>query len=530
MNGIGKRKMIHALLITIFLLKENFWIANAKEWYDDLDDDSLRQSSNITERQLQLSTVLACDENSGQVAGYACKNVGLQARLPLYALGAIGPVENMGASDIWGWTDPDTGREYAIVGLYQGVAFVDISNPQLPKLIAKLPATVEGSFAKDVKNYGRFAYVVSETEGHGIQIFDMSQLPKIRNPPVYVRPTAFFAFSGSFPNGPKKKSNEIAKRKNSSDALNRRLGQGRDDDYHQDYDEEEKNPDSHPSWWTEGGDAHNIAINEASGYAYLVGTNKCNGGLYILELLSNPLRPTFAGCFGDTGYIHDAQCIIYNGPDFTYTGREICFASNGKNGLSIIDVTNKAGPLLISRIEKSYFEFISQGWVTEQRNFFIMGDEGRKGLTKTYIVDISNLDSPKINGIHTSTIEAQAHNMFVRGQYIYQANYRGGLRILNLLEIYGEESEAGYFDVYQADDKYGYQGAFGVYPFFRSGNVIISSVEDGLFIVQPIWLTPAPTLPPVLPPTQPEAAGGCCFFKSLMVKALVTRIIEDAVV
>ena len=71
--------------------------------------------------------------------------------------------------------------------------------------------------------------------------------------------------------------------------------------------------------------AHNIAINEESGYAYIVGSNQCSGGLYMMDL-SNPSEPTFAGCFAEDGYVHDVQCVIYQGDDAEFQGREICFA------------------------------------------------------------------------------------------------------------------------------------------------------------------------------------------------------------
>jgi len=354
---------------------------------------------------------------------------------------------------------------------------------------------------------------------------------QIKNPPVFVQPTAVFFFSGNFPDIWRKNSNDVKdqiveksflRKKNRHDDHNSNNNENKDEDF----------TNGHSSSWEQGGDAHNIAINEQSGYAYLVGSDKCNGGLYMLDIRS-PLNPVFAGCFIETGYIHDVQCITYDGPDVSYTEREICFASNGQNGLSIIDVTNKGGPFLISRLDKNYFVFIHQGWLSEERNFFIMGDEGDQGFTKTYIVDVANLDNPNINGIHTSSIEAQSHNMFVRGQYVYQANYRGGLRILDLLEIYGEESEAGYFDVYRDDDQYGHQGAFGVYPFFESGNVIISSVNDGLFIVQPEWLTPAPTNPPFNRPPLISPTPNCLFNKvvksagNIMLKATLRDIIVE---
>jgi choice-of-anchor B domain-containing protein len=91
------------------------------------------------------------------------------------------------------------------------------------------------------------------------------------------------------------------------------------------------------------GSAHNIAINEDSGFAYAIGTGTCSGGLHMVQ---NPASPTNAGCYSGDGYTHDTQCVIYNGPDADYQGAEVCFSSN-EDTLTIVDVSNKAAPDLI---------------------------------------------------------------------------------------------------------------------------------------------------------------------------------------
>ena len=66
------------------------------------------------------------------------------------------------------------------------------------------------------------------------------------------------------------------------------------------------------------GNAHNIVINEETGFAYAVGTGKCSGGLFIVDV-NDPLNPTEAGCFFEDGYTHDAQCVVYRGPDSRFS-------------------------------------------------------------------------------------------------------------------------------------------------------------------------------------------------------------------
>jgi len=100
--------------------------------------------------------------------------------------------------------------------------------------------------------------------------------------------------------------------------------------------------------YAEISNTHNIVINEDSGYAYLVGSNKCRGGLHMVDI-SSPTDPQFAGCFRRDGYVHDAQCVNYDGPDTDHIGKEICFCSN-ENSVTIVDVTDKNNTEILSKV------------------------------------------------------------------------------------------------------------------------------------------------------------------------------------
>ncbi len=52
-------------------------------------------------------------------------------------------MQGTGGNDIWGWADPMTGREYALMGMTDGTAFVDVTDPDNPAVLGKLP-TVGG--------------------------------------------------------------------------------------------------------------------------------------------------------------------------------------------------------------------------------------------------------------------------------------------------------------------------------------------------------------------------------------------------
>ena len=236
--------------------------------------------------------------------------------------------------------------------------------------------------------------------------------------------------------------------------------------------------------------AHNLVINEDSGFAYAVGANNCTGGLHMINI-QNPTSPTSAGCFSADGYTHDAQCVNYNGPDSTHQGKEICFNSN-EDTLTIVDVTNKSAPVQLSRTGYSGSAYTHQGWLTEDQAYFLMDDELDEKNdptvtnTRTFMWDVSDLDAPTVIGFHDSTTTAIDHNQYVKGNYTYQSNYRAGLRILDITDIAnGNLSEEAFFDIYPSSDSASFNGTWSNYPFFDSGIVIVSGIEQGLFILRP---------------------------------------------
>ena len=121
--------------------------------------------------------------------------------------------------------------------------------------------------------------------------------------------------------------------------------------------------------------AHNIVINEDSAHAFAVGTNTCAGGLHVIDI-SDPSAPAKLGCWGDAGYIHDAQCVNYRGPDRDHEGKEICLSANGGDkSISIVDMSDPANGKELSRGKYPQGGYSHQGWLTEDHRFFLHGDE-----------------------------------------------------------------------------------------------------------------------------------------------------------
>jgi choice-of-anchor B domain-containing protein len=378
---------------------------------------------------------------AGFAGPYPCNNVDLMAFMPIASIGGGS------GSDLWGWTDPVTGHEWALMGRTNGTAFVDVTDPANPVYVANLLTHTATSSWREIKSYGNYAYIVSDNNGaHGLQIFDLTRLRSITTPPV-----TFTAAQA----------------------------------------------DGHYSGF---GRCHDVAVDEQSGFLYCVGTDTFSGGLHILDL-SNPVNPTFAGSFAANSYIHDTQCVVYHGPDTEHAGKQLCFAANstssggsGVDRLAIIDVTNKSAPTVISASTYAGSGFIHQGWLTEDQRYFLVDDElDETNLghnTYTYIWDVGNLDAPVLIGTHVGPTTAIDHNQFIKGHYSYQANYTAGLRILDLSTVAsGTLTEVAFFDIVPATNAASFNGSWGNYPFFASGNVIVSGISGtqtaGLFVLKP---------------------------------------------
>jgi choice-of-anchor B domain-containing protein len=381
------------------------------------------------------------DCENGTASEWECEGIDLIAFIPNTELGSA---RGSRYNDVWGWTDPQTGNEYGILGHMEGAIFVDLSDPFNPVVLGELPRTSgsPGSTHRDIKVYKDHAFIVADgAQQHGMQVFDLSILRNVPNPPVVFEPTVMY--------------NEIAS-------------------------------------------AHNIVINEASGFAYTVGGGSggttCGGALHMIDI-RDPQNPIFAGCFqdkntgnGGSGATHDAQCVTYNGPDLEHTGKEICVGYNG-NAVSIADVSDKDNPVAISVGTYPNSAYVHQGWFTDDHRFFYQNDEAdeNRGLvskTRTMIWDVSDLDDPIMVAEYFGEENSTDHNLYVKGDLMYQTNNASGLRIIDIKDR-SNPVEVGFFDTTPMNlNVAGFDGTWSSYPYFESGMILISSRREGMFVVK----------------------------------------------
>jgi len=373
--------------------------------------------------------------NDGAAAGgtteFESRSIDLLSWLPINQLDS-GSIQ---ANDCWGYTAP-SGREYAIIGLYRGTAFVEITDPTNPRVVGRILGA--SSDWRDIKVYGHYAYAVSEGNsvegGRGIQVIDLEQIDQ--NVLALVT--------------------EI----------------------------------------TSGGttSTHNVAIDEDSGYLYRCGGD--SNGLRIYDL-SDPAEPDFVKLWNNR-YVHDAQVVTYTeGP---YAGRQVAFCcsndtSSGINpGLDVLDVTVKSNIVTLGTINLAWppifshpAKFSHQGWLSPDRRYFYLGDEADEfdhassPPTTTRIIDVSDLADPTQVGVFTNNNTSRDHNLYTLNEFIFEANYTSGLRVYDASDPRAPV-EIAFFDTYPLHDIAIYRGLWSVYPYFPSGTIIGSDMDRGLFV------------------------------------------------
>ncbi|WP_435414155.1 choice-of-anchor B family protein [Polaribacter aestuariivivens] len=374
--------------------------------------------------QVIINPVAKCE--NGFAGEFPCNNYDLLTYISLEEIAG----DNTEGNDSWGWVDPVTNNEYALMCTNKGVSFIDITDPANAIIVGFLKTRTENSSWRDVKVYNDVAYIVSEAKNHGVQIFNLNRLRDVTNPPVeFTQDREYVGF----------------------------------------------------------GSAHNIVINEESGFAYAVGTQSFSGGPHFMDL-TNPFNVVSAGGYQESAYSHDAQVVTYKGPDTDYTDKEILIGSN-ENEVVIIDVTDKTNPTKISAISYSNIGYTHQGWFTEDFKYFIVGDEldeRDKGVnTRTIVFDFTDLDNPILHFEYLGKTAAIDHNGYVKGNQFFQANYTAGVRIIDITNIENKNfTEIGFFDTYPENDNTAFNGAWNVYPYLPSGNIIVSDINRGLFVIR----------------------------------------------
>lgn len=178
------------------------------------------------------------------------------------------------------------------------------------------------------------------------------------------------------------------------------------------------------------------------------------------------------------------------------------------DSLTIMDVHNKKGMKKLAEVEYVNEGYSHQGWFTGNHDFVVMNDEmDERAMTskqRTLIWDVRDLQNPKLTKVHLAEIEVIDHNEYIVDNaksvddsgykgVVFQSNYEGGLRILDISKIEkGKLSEIAFFDHYPASNSRNFRGSWSVFPYFKDhrdadtfGDVVVAmNINFGLFVLR----------------------------------------------
>lgn len=218
--------------------------------------------------------------------------------------------------------------------------------------------------------------------------------------------------------------------------------------------------------------AHTCFVDE-NGVAYIFGANRGQGGVIMLDVQTNPMAPIELGVFDDW-YAHDG-----------FVRNDTMYLAHINDGFfSLVDVTDKSNPLLIGT-KHTPNNFTHNIWPSVNGNFVFTTDEVSGAYITSYNIQnpaaISEVDRTQ----HSPGTGVIPHNTHVRGDYLITSYYSDGITIH---DITNPESIilVGEFDTYPTQTS-GFDGCWGVYPFFPSGTIVAADITEGLYILNPSY-------------------------------------------
>jgi choice-of-anchor B domain-containing protein len=345
--------------------------------------------------------------------------------------------------------DQNDGREYAVAGLANGTAVLDLSDPENPREVVTIPGA--NSSWREVKIYQHFdaggnryrayAYVTTEATGAGLQVIDLSGLPA----------TATLA-------------------RTLADTGTQHTAYVSNIDY-----------------------ATNLALPGAEAFLYVAGSDQ-NGGAWRAYSLANPATPQLiATAPPGTQYVHDATSLLISDARAAQCapGHNPCevYVDFNENSVDLWDVTDKGAPVRLSSTTYSDASYTHSGWPTADQRHIFVHDETEEifgGLrTQIYTMNVEDLLNPFIVASYQGPDTATDHNGYVKNSFLFVSHYRRGLVVFDA-SVPQQLREVASFDTFlaPAENSAGTDGAWGVYPFFPSGIVVVSDISNGVFVLR----------------------------------------------
>ncbi|MDA0728685.1 MAG: choice-of-anchor B family protein [Bacteroidetes bacterium] len=336
-------------------------------------------------------------------------------------------------NDIASWRDEEHEQTYLLEGCSNGTAFLKVLPGGKMLYMGKLPTQSVVSLWRDIKVLGNTMYVVSEASEHGMQVFNLEAL-------------------------------------------------------------REWSPSDGVAMWAADtviaapATAHNLAVNPMAGQVIQLGASGMSPGAVIFDG-NDPGVPEIYGVAAEWGTFHDAHALRYAGPDVEHQGKDLLFAA-GNQKLWILDVTDPTDIAEIAHATYPSPVFAHQVWVSDSHDHAFMGDELDESSsgsgTRTLVFDLTDLDAPWLAETYHSSVMATDHNQYTHGEWLFQSNYRAGLRMLS--DGWPASPvlvERGFFDPDPLSNAPGFHGAWSHVILEELGLVAMSHIEQGVWMVRP---------------------------------------------
>ncbi|MBR9923258.1 MAG: choice-of-anchor B family protein [Bacteroidetes bacterium] len=227
--------------------------------------------------------------------------------------------------------------------------------------------------------------------------------------------------------------------------------------------------------------AHNIFIDTTSARLYACGVSQgpANYALRILSL-DDPENPTLVASFPNASlslpYVHD-----------TYVQGDTAYLNCGPSGFYVVDFSDPENPELLGTMtDYEQQGYNHSGWLHPNGQYYYLADETHG--TDLKVVDVSNFSDihvVKTFGAESGHPSEIAHNLIVHEGKLYVSYYYDGLQVFDLTDP-ADPQRMAYYDTYEPANDASYKGAWGVYPFLSSGNVLLSDMHNGLFLFEKV--------------------------------------------
>ena len=404
----------------------------------------IREKIQVYERLKVAKPASVCD--NGFAGDYACENMDLLSHVPLSSFST----NPSAANDVWGFYDVNDDREYAIIGLRNGVGVVEVTDPESPRMVGSLPS--QSTAWRDIKVYQHFnteavrwdsyAYVTADSASVGTMIIDLRSLPD----EISVAAT------------------------------------------------DQTDISAHNVYLSNVDYSLGVALNDVRPYLHIAGSNR-QGGSFNTYGLEDPKSPSAVYENSSTSranYSHDVSSMVLTDErkdTQCIAGGPYCeiFFDFNEDNFQLWDKTKNDSPSRLSMTSYQNVAYVHSGWYTEDKQVVLVHDEldemDYNLNTTVRLFELSDLRNPSLLSTWSGPTGAIDHNGFVRGNRYYMSNYTRGMTVLDISNT-ADPKEVGYFDTFPISDNTSFNGAWGVYPYLPSGVVLISDISSGLYVVR----------------------------------------------